>query len=113
MGVCQYHACSSVQVEITMVQLQCQVSVNVHMLHTSFYYLLIFFLLPLPHFCFLYLLSYLSIPSTPFSPLFLLSSILPLTLNRFAIHISVQVHRTGLYKYRATDLEVLPIDWIS
>ena len=45
-----------------------------------------------------------------FSLLFFLPSILPPTINRCAIYLSVQVNGTGLCQYR-TDLGVLPIDW--
>ena len=39
-------------------------------------------------------------------------SLVPPTINRCAIYLSVQVHRTGLCRCR-TDLGVLPTDWTN
>ena len=106
-------ACSSVQVEIKMVQLQCQVMFIccIHLSTTRLFPTSFLFLISVSSTFFL-TSSSLLLFSLHFSLLFLLPSILPPSMNRCAIHLSVQVHRTGLYQYRTT-LGVLPIDWIS
>ena len=72
---------------------------------------------------FISFLLFISLPSKSFlAPLSILlffppflpplPSILPPTINRCAIYLSVQVHKTGLYQYRTT-LEVLPTYWTN